>query len=85
VSLNPKRRKLNHNVEQNRELIKSPNINSVAVGNPSTPRNQPSHRNVLQRKKKLRQLEIDSHLLLKLLLEAAKHQAGGAVLKCTES
>lgn len=37
--------------EQKRELIKSPTINSDGVGNPSTPRNQPSHRNVLQRKK----------------------------------
>lgn len=70
--LNPERRKLNHPVEQNRALIKSPDVSSIAVGNPSTPRNQPSHRNVLRRNKQLRQLEMDAHLLRRLRREAAE-------------
>lgn len=66
-------------MEENWELIKSLNINSVAVGNPSTPCNQPTHRNVLQRKNKRHQSEIDSHLLLQLLPEAAERGASAEV------
>lgn len=81
--LNSERRKLDHNVEQNRELIKSPTINSVAVGNPSTPRNQPSHRNVLQRKKQA--TSVRNRLPPSAPTPTRSSRARGAVLKCTES
>lgn len=70
--------------EQNKmhlEVTVFTTINSVAVGNPSASLNQPSHRNNLQRINKLDLLEIDSHLLLRLLLEAVEHRARGALLK----